>query len=123
MAENGIDGGQTVRDPNGRFRTRGPGGPGRPRRAVEADYLRALTAIVTPERWQQMVDRAVENAIAGDPKARQWLGERLLGPARPGALTEVAAQELAGYDPVVDRASSLRMLAALTTDSWSRERT
>ncbi len=68
------------------------------------------------ERWRRIIDRAVEDAIAGDFKARQWLGERVLGPGQPGALTDVATQDLAGYDPVADRASPLRSLAALTRD-------
>jgi hypothetical protein len=44
------------RDDNGRFAKGNPGGPGRPRRAVEADYLAALSQAVPLEKWRDIVE-------------------------------------------------------------------
>jgi hypothetical protein len=92
---------------NGRFLTGNPGGPGRPRRAIEADYLAALSEAVPIEAWRAIVAKAVEQARDGDPKAREWLGSYLAGPPSGDALFKLAAAELAGYDPVEDKAHDL----------------
>ncbi|QDS97687.1 hypothetical protein [Adhaeretor mobilis] len=67
------------RSNNGRFLKGNPGGPGRPRRAVEADYLAAITNRVTLEDWQEVVGRAIEDAKKGDARARDWLSRYLVG--------------------------------------------
>lgn len=116
----------------GRYARGNPGGPGRPRRPIEADYLRTLTDACPPDTWRQICDKAVEDAQAGDGKAREWLSRYLLGKepspnkiAEP-PLTELAAAELAGYDSVADRARDLRSLqdftpAALLEDLRSQQ--
>jgi hypothetical protein len=50
---------------------------------------------VPPRRWKKIVKRTVEDAENSDPKARRWLAEYLLS-REPGALTKLAATELAG---------------------------
>src|SRR5262245_12513652 len=82
------------RDDNGRFAPGNPGGPGRPRRAVEADYLAALSEAVTLERWGEIVATAIAQAIAGDAKAREWLGSYLAGKPTGNALRRLAAAEI-----------------------------
>ena len=62
MAQNG-------RESSGQFAT---GNPGRPVRAIEAEYLGVLSERVTIEKWRRMVARA------GDHRARQWLGQYLI---------------------------------------------
>ena len=54
------------RDQQGRFAPGNAGGPGRPRRRTEADYLAALSDQVPLDAWSQIVGRAVGDAIAGD---------------------------------------------------------
>jgi hypothetical protein len=97
------------RDDNGRFTTGNSGGPGRPRRAVEQDYLAALADTVPLERWRKIIDRAVADAEKGDAKARRWLAEYLLGRIRE-PLTSLAAVELAGTlnEEIHARAAGLR---------------
>jgi hypothetical protein len=86
---------QAVRDAqNGRFLPGNPGGPGRLRRAVEQDYLATFANAVPLTKWKRIVARAVEDALQGDPKARRWLGEHLLG-NQPDALMNLAVTELA----------------------------
>lgn len=67
-----------MRDEKGHFLPGNPGGPGRPPRAVESDYLRILAETVTVDYWKQICERARDNALTGDAKARQWLSEHLL---------------------------------------------
>jgi hypothetical protein len=87
------------RDSKGRFVPGNPGGPGRPRRTVEQDYLLALSEAVTIEKWKQIVESAVTAAVQGDDKARTWLSKYLLGDSLPG-LVKLAAWEAEGVDPV-----------------------
>jgi hypothetical protein len=97
------------RDANGRFAVGNPGGPGRPRRAVEQDYLATLADAVPLKKWKRIVSRAVEDAEAGDAKARRWISEHLVG-RQPDALTALAATELAGTldDEIRAQAAGLR---------------
>ena len=107
------------RDHRGRFATGNRGGPGRPRRTVERDYLRAMADAVDLGTWRGIVARAVEDAEAGDAKARTWLSRHLLpGPGGPRPpLQQDAIDDLAGLDPVESEAASaeamLRILRAL----------
>ena len=80
------DGGKTERglsdthDPQtGRFLPGNPGGPGRPRRAVE---------------------RAVADAERGDAKARPWPGAYRAGKPTGDAQRKRAVDERAGADPL-----------------------
>ena len=69
------------RDNQGRFSNGNPGGPGRPRRAVEEDYLAALSDQLSIERWENIVSKAIEDAENGDHKARDWIARYALGPS------------------------------------------
>jgi hypothetical protein len=79
----------TGRNGHGRFAPGNPGGPGRPRRVAERDYLRTLSEACPPETWRAICRRAVEDALAGDGKARDWLSRYLLG--NPGELPTLGA--------------------------------
>jgi hypothetical protein len=78
----------------GRFAAGNPGGPGRPRRAVEREYLAALSEAVTPGDWRETVKAAVAAAKHGDGKARDWLCRYLVG-EKPQTLTDLAADDAA----------------------------
>jgi hypothetical protein len=88
----------------GRFRPGNAGGPGRPRRATEADYLAALSEAVPMESWRNIVAKALEQAESGDTKAREWLGSYLAGKPTGDALTRLAVGELTGYDLIAEKA-------------------
>ena len=75
----------------GSFKPGHPGGPGRPRRETERQYLSALTAAVTLTDWRGIVKRAVADAKAGDAQARNWLGKHLCGD-NPLALVELVEE-------------------------------
>lgn len=82
------------RDTRGRFAAGNPGGPGRPRRAVEADYLMALADSVSRDDWREIVRRAVEDAKAGNHQARVWLAGFLIGES--ASLFGMAVKEFMG---------------------------
>lgn len=81
-----------ARSDNGRFTTGNPGGPGRPRRAIESDYLKAFSDAVPLDAWQTIVSRAVADAQAGDARARDWVARHVLG-SEPPSLVSIAAIE------------------------------
>lgn len=83
------------RDERGRFAAGNPGGPGRPRRAVELEYLAALGDELTLDSWREIVRRAVEDAKAGEPKAREWVTKYALGGAQSLSLMALAVREQA----------------------------
>ena len=92
----------TDRTADGRFAQGNPGGPGRPSRQTEREYLRAMLAACTPEDWREIVARAVEDAKEGDPKAREWLARYLVGAPVTMAPRpfELAAEDEVGHDPI-----------------------
>ncbi len=74
-------------------------------RNTESDYMGALLDAVPLEEWREVVAATVAAAKAGDASARSWIAHYLVGkPAgtAPAPLT-VVVEQLAGYDPVVDR--------------------
>jgi hypothetical protein len=94
------------RNGRGQFTAGNPGGPGRPRRAVEREYLAALGERVPLDAWRGIVDRAVRDAMNGDHLARQWLSKYLLG-EKPLSLTTLAADEEAGVGARHDVATEM----------------
>ena len=88
------------RDTRGRFTDGNPGGPGRPRRAVEREYLAAMSDAVPPDLWQKIVLRAVGCAEVGERWAIEWLAKYLLGEPQGVSLTltELATREHLGID-------------------------
>ena len=71
------------RDHMGRFAVGNGGGPGRPKRQAEEDYLQTLSERVPLALWAEIVDKAASDAAAGDAKARDWLSKYLM--PQPGA--------------------------------------
>jgi hypothetical protein len=91
-------------DQKGRFANGNPGGPGRPRQAIEREYLAVLGEAVSLDDWREVVVRALAQAKAGSDKAREWLTRYLLG-NEPPTLLEMAAKQhrgLAADDEVAD---------------------
>ena len=81
------------RDDVGRVSAGNNYGQGRPPRAVERDYLAALSERLTLDDWRSIVDRAVKDARSGDARARDWLSRYALG-SEPMSLTALALREL-----------------------------
>lgn len=76
------------RNPDGTFAPGNAGGPGRPPRRTEREYLDAVMHECSLDDWRAVVRKAVEDAIAGDAPARRWLANYLVGkPAGKETLT------------------------------------
>jgi hypothetical protein len=74
-------------------------------RRTEGDYMGVLLDTVTLDDWRDVVAGAMQAAKGGDPAARAWLAQYLVGkPAvkAPSPLT-VVIQQLSGADPVVEK--------------------
>lgn len=101
----------TERNPDGTFAEGNSGGPGRPARATERQYMAVVMAACDLDTWQAIVERAVTDAKNGDSTARAWLASYLMGkptnhPApRP---TRVLAADAAGIDEVAAEKAILR---------------
>jgi len=68
------------RDDKGRFPKGISGNPtGRKKRQVEDDFMRLLTGAVTRDDWIEICIKAVRQARSGDPVARKWLADYLIG--------------------------------------------
>ena len=69
---------EIVRDDKGRFIKGHSGNPkGKP--IDQFKYLKKMGAAVTARDWRDIIDRAVEQAKRGDPRAREWLSDYLMG--------------------------------------------
>lgn len=64
---------------------------GRPSREVEREYLDIMITACTPERWANIVEKAIHDAEKGDKFARDWLGSHLVG--EPKKVHEYMIQE------------------------------
>lgn len=99
------------RKPDGTFAKGNPGGPGRPPRATESEYMRILMDACPPDVFREIVERAIADAKAGDATARTWLASYLVG--KPSAAAgapkpaRVLAEEVKGIDPVEVEAEAL----------------
>lgn len=70
------------RDEKGRFiKGHGVKSPGRPPAEKEAHYLDILKSELTPDRWGAIIRRAIVDAVQGDGRAREWLGNYAMGRA------------------------------------------
>ena len=100
------------RDERGRFLYGCAPGPGRPRRAVEQDYLHTISAACPPERLAGIVERLVKAAESGDLSALQILLRFLIGnPSTAPTLAAMAIAEMSGIDPAEREAKKLRFQA------------
>jgi hypothetical protein len=76
-------------------------------RRTEGDYMGVLLDTVTLNDWRSVVSTAMQAAKAGDPQARNWLAQYLIGRPEGKAPTamNIVVQQLSGVDPVVERLS------------------
>lgn len=88
------------RDTKGRFVKGNTGGPGRPSRKAEAEYLNLTASKVPLDQWQHVVAKALDDALAGDKHARRWLSDHLIG--RPSTPSLVAGIDSALFESFVN---------------------
>jgi hypothetical protein len=83
------------RSKDGRFQVGNSGGPGRPARVNELEYLKTLTEECGIDTWREIVAAAIKDAKKGDSKSRDWLAAYLCGvpSGRATRLSEIASME------------------------------
>ena len=86
---------KNYRDEKGQFAQGNRGGPGRPKRHVEVEYLASLLSVCTLAEWEEIVRVAVIAAKNGDHKARDWLTSHVIGQGGPKSVTFTALEEKA----------------------------
>lgn len=74
-------------------------------RRTEGDYVRVLLDAVTLDDWRDVENNAKAAAKGGDPQARAWLAQYLMGRPEGKAPTPltVVVQQLNGADPLFNR--------------------
>lgn len=84
-------------------------------RRTEGDYMGVLLDTVTLNDWRGVVNSALQAAKAGDPQARNWLGQYLIGRPEGKAPTpmNIVVQQLSGADPVVEKLAKPAISRAL----------
>lgn len=88
-------------------------------RRTEGDYMGVLLDTVTLNDWRSVVSSALQAAKAGDPQARNWLAQYLIGKPEGTAPTpmNIVVQQLSGADPVVERLAKPAIKRALYPSS------
>lgn len=93
---------------------------GRPRRVVEQEYVDAVMVACTPHQWRKVIQRAIEDAVQGDHKAREWLAkyiapvpDRLEVSGVGGAPIEAAVTHKDDLDQLSDQELEARFRAKL----------
>lgn len=74
-------------------------------RRTEGDYMGVLLDAVTLDDWRGVVTGALQAAKGGDPQARNWLAQYLVGRPETKAPTplNIVVQQLNGRDPLVEK--------------------
>ena len=74
-------------------------------RRTEGDYMGVLLDAVTLDDWRGVVVGALRDAKGGDPQARNWLAQYLVGRPEGKAPTplNIVVQQLNGADPLIER--------------------
>ena len=74
-------------------------------RRTESDYMGVLLDTVTLDDWRDVVAGTLQLAKQGDPAARAWLAQYLVGKPETKAPTPltVVVNQWAGRDPVAEK--------------------
>ncbi len=74
-------------------------------RRTESDYMSVLLDTVGLEDWRDIVIESLQRAKSGDPSARVWLAQYLVGKPEAKAPTPltVVVNQWSGNDPLADR--------------------
>lgn len=84
----------------GRFKPGNKASPGRKKKAVERDYVKIITDVVSPSKWRGVVEKAYLQALAGDAYARRWLSEYIIG--KPPQILELRGGEAAQLAQIIE---------------------
>ena len=88
-------------------------------RRTEGDYMSVLLEAVRLEDWRAVVNNARTLAQTGNPQARSWLAQYLMGKAAGSAPTPltVVVQQLNGADPLIEKLAQIVIHSTKFPDS------
>jgi hypothetical protein len=74
-------------------------------RRTESDYMGVMLDAVTLDDWRDVITGTLQLAKGGDPSARAWLAQYLVGKPETKASTPltVVVNQWGGKDPVAER--------------------
>ncbi len=74
-------------------------------RRTESDYMGVMRDAVSLDDWRDLITGTLQLAKSGDPSARAWLAQYLVGKPEAKAPTPltVVVNQWSGKDPVADR--------------------
>lgn len=74
-------------------------------RRTESDYMGVMLDAVSLDDWRDVITGTLQLAKGGDPSARAWLAQYLVGKPEAKAPTPltVVVNQWSGKDPVADR--------------------
>lgn len=74
-------------------------------RRTESDYMGVMLDAVTLDDWRDVITGTLQLAKGGDPSARAWLAQYLVGKPEAKAPTPltVVVNQWSGKDPVAER--------------------
>jgi hypothetical protein len=74
-------------------------------RRTESDYMGVMLDAVSLDDWRDVITGTLQRAKGGDPSARAWLAQYLVGKPEAKAPTPltVVVNQWSGKDPVADR--------------------
>lgn len=107
------------RNEKGRFVQGNRASPGRKPRPTEVKFLDILKECVTADDWRKVVMTAVSLAMAGDFKAREWIGNYLIG--KPPQILELKAVEAAQLAEVLKLMESRDIPASSVFEAMLQE--
>lgn len=111
-----------IRDSRGKFLPGNPGSPGRKPRATGMAYLEVSLGAVSEDDWRAVTAKALEQAKAGDDKARTFLA-KLFGLLKPDAGPAVEAQGGESLGPLLAKPGAAQAVADLLDRLWASDAT
>jgi hypothetical protein len=84
-------------------------------RRTEGDYMGVLLDTVTSNDWRSVVNGGMQASKSGDPQARNWRAQYLVGRPEGKAPTpmNIVVQQLSGADPLVEKLAKPAISRAL----------
>ena len=92
-------------------------------RRTESDYMGVMLDAVTLDDWRDVISSTLQLAKGGDPAARAWLAQYLVGKPQAKAPTPltVVVNQWSGEDPVADRLATSMINRALYPSTHQNE--
>jgi hypothetical protein len=112
-----------VRDKNGTFiKGHAPTSAGRPR-TKSTDYAKLIRTALTEQAAYEIIDKAIEDAKAGEPRSREWLFKHVVAPIpKTLVVSDATIENRENLDQTLATMMSPEQLLALDAALSKREK-